>query len=330
MGFARTRQVIREIRARAPIQSGMAILLVTGASGFLGGEIVRQAGARGHEVRALVRDAAGAARLGIAPEHIFLADLDRAGRGEDLGRANSSFAGADAVIHCAAITPERPADPELSRRVNVLALESLLRAAERAGRPRWIQISSMSASPRAESVYGKTKFEADEAVRASALPWTILRPSLIHGPGERGVAARTARALRRLPVLPIVGSGEELLRPVFVGDVAAAALACVERPAAIGKTYMIGGADEVALEEFMRRLARAAGAPRPAIRIPVPLALAIARLAEAFMKNPPLTVDNVLGVKLAERVDIGAARAELEFNPLGLEEGLRRAFPPAK
>lgn len=308
----------------------MPLILITGATGFLGGEVVRQALARGHEARALVRSAEAAAALPVKKENLFLADLARLGAGDPLGDAEAAFAGIDAVIHCAAITPERPTDAGLSRRVNVDATAALLRAAERAGSPRWIQISSMSASDRAESVYGKTKFEADQAVRASALPWTILRPSVIYGPGERGVAARTARTLRRLPFLPIIGSGEEVLRPVYVSDVAEAAFAAIEREAAIGKAYMIGGADEVTLEDFMRRLATAAGASRLAIYVPIWAAMAVARAAALCMKNPPLTVDNVLGVKLAEWMDVAPARADLDFKPMGLEEGLRRTFPPRR
>src|SRR6185295_7821411 len=96
---------------------------------------------------------------------------------------------------------------------------------------RWIQISSMSAHPAMRSVYGRTKLAADDLLHREtdrAPNWTILRPSLIYGPGGGGLVDKTTRLLKKLPVIPMVGSGRELLRPVYVTDVADAALACLE------------------------------------------------------------------------------------------------------
>ncbi|MCL5269792.1 MAG: NAD-dependent epimerase/dehydratase family protein, partial [bacterium] len=125
------------------------------------------------------------------------------------------LAGGEAVIHGAGVTAEGTPDEALSRRVNVEGAAALFEAARRAGVSRWIQISSMSAHPASTSVYGRTKLAADEFLRRSAPPprWTILRPSLIYGPGDQGLVAKTLRILRKLPVLPMVGSGRELLRP---------------------------------------------------------------------------------------------------------------------
>ena len=132
--------------------------------------------------------------------------------------------------------------------------------------------------------------------------------------------------MRKLPVMPVVGSGRELMRPVYVADAASAALDCLENPATIGKTYMIGGRDEISLNEFLAKLGAAAGARRPAIHLPIPVALLIARALGLITKNPPLTVDNVLGVKQVQRVEIGPAQADFGFDPIGFAEGLKRTF----
>ena len=298
--------------------------LVTGAAGFLGGCVATMAAERGLDVRALVRRTSGVSALAHLPARsIYYGDMtDRASLAE-------AADGVEAVVHCAAATPDRPSDLEASRAVNVIGTRDLIEAAAASGlRPRWVQISSMSAHRNSSSPYGVTKLEAESVVCSSTLPWTILRPSVIYGPGEKGLVAKTVRLIRRLPVMPIVGPGTQLLRPVYVADVGGAALDCLERMGTIGKTYMIGGRDEVTFDEFMRRLAVAAGVKRPRVHIPILLAMGIARTLAAVMKNPPLTVDNVLGVMQARRVDIAPAVEDFQFGPMGLEEGLKLTFAP--
>ena len=297
-------------------------LLITGAAGFLGGEVVRLALERGHAVRAMVQSATGAESLGLARDRVFPIDL---GSDTDLAPA---VEGIEGVIHCAAITSARAPDEDLSRRVNIEGTRRLLTAANAAGVRRWVQISSMSAHPNSTSVYGRTKLGADEAIRASTPPprWTILQPSLIYGPGRKGLVAKTLSLMQRLPVIPIVGSGREPIRPVYVTDVADAALHCLADEVVIGKTYMLGGADEVTLKEFMRRLVRGSGLRRPTLPIPLWICLILAKLGALAVKSPPLTTDNVLGVREARRVDIGAAQRDWGFHPIGLDEGLRRTL----
>lgn len=296
--------------------------LVTGAAGFLGSRIVALALERGHEVRALVRPSSDVSALAAFPPQIL-----RFGDMTDRASLAKAAEGVETVVHCAAAVSTAAHDLELSRTTNVVGTRDLLEAAAATGlRPRWVQISSMSAHPGTSSVYGVTKLEADSVVTSSRLPWTILRPSIIYGPGEKGLVAKTVRIMRKLPIMPIVGPGTELLRPVYVDDVANAVLDCIERSNTIGNTYMIGGPDEVTFNEFMMRLGKAAGVKRPRVHIPIPLAMGIARTLAAVMKNPPLTVDNVLGVMQAQRVDIDPAVRDFQFSPMGLEEGLKLTF----
>jgi nucleoside-diphosphate-sugar epimerase len=303
-------------------------ILVTGAAGFLGTEIVRMATERGHGIRSLIRSASQRPllQLGITQKpdfEVFISDL---GQVEDLSGA---VEGIDGIIHCAAVTSEGTPDEELSRRVNIEGTRHLLEAAQAAGVRRWVQISSMSAHPASTSVYGRTKLGADEVLRDSPSgqpEWVLLRPSLIYGPGGKGLVAKTVGLMKRLPVLPIVGSGREPIRPVYVADVASAALRCLEVEGVGGRTYQIGGADEVTLNDFMARLARSRGLRRPLVHLPIWISLTLAKLLAVCLKTPPLTVDNVLGVRQALRVDISGAQHDWGYDPLGLDEGLRRTF----
>lgn len=297
-------------------------ILVTGAAGFLGSAMVRRSVGRGHETWGLVRSVKAAGELGVPREHLIEGSLP------EICDDPRLVEGMDGVIHCAAVTSAQATDSERSQRVNVEGTRRLLAAAHRAGVARWVQISSMSAHAASTSVYGRTKLQADEILRQSTPPpqWTILRPSLIYGPGERGLVAKTLKIMKKLPVLPIIGSGRELIRPVFVDDVADAALDCLNAPATVGQTYMIGGAQEVTLNEFMKQLGERGGVRRPLFHLPIFASMTLARAAGMLVKNPPLTVDNVLGVREARRVDQEPAQRDWGYAPLGLDEGLTRTF----
>lgn len=299
-------------------------ILVTGAGGFLGSETVRQALAAGHWVRGMVQRRPEHGALPLPDDQIVVCDLGAPG---DL---TAAVEGIDAVIHCAAVTSSAGAvNAERSRRVNVEGTRLLLDAARQAGVRRWIQISSMSAHPASTSVYGTTKLAADELLRKgpATLPaWTILRPSLIYGPGRQGLVTKTLGLARKLPVLPMLGAGQELLRPVLASDVALGALRCLELPVTEGKTYILGGADEVTLDAFMRRLLACAGLRRPVLHLPLPVCMGLAMFFSKLVKNPPITVDNVLGVREVQPTDHRPAVEQWGWSPQGLTEGLRQTF----
>ena len=232
------------------------------------------------------------------------------------------------MIHCAGITPTGRVDARRSQAVNVEATAGLYAAAGRAGVARWVQISSMSAHAGSSSVYGRTKFAADQALRAGpGVPaWVILRPSLIYGPGAKGLLGETLQRLRALPFIPIVGEGKTPLRPIHVDDVAQAALCALSAPEATGRSLMLGGADEVTLDRFFLELCEIAGLRRQLIHLPLRLALPLARILEKLLSHPPLNVDNVLGIQEAQRVEIEEAVKVFGLKPRSLSVGLREAL----
>jgi NADH dehydrogenase len=283
---------------------------------------VRAALARGDEVHALARDPEPVRALGLAEAAIHCCDLNQPTGLDD------AMAGIEGVIHCAAVTSTGRTDRALSRKVNVEGTGALLAAAHRNGVRRWVQISSMTAHPASTSAYGTSKREADDLLRAAAPPpaWTILRPSLIYGPGTLGLVAKTVALARKLPVLPVLGSGRGTMKPVHVDDLAAGALAVLTLPATEGKSYMLGGKDEITVDGFMRRLLEAEGLRRPVVHLPLPMCMMLARSFAFLVKKPPITVDNVLGVKETPPVDDASARREWNWAPRGLDEGLADTF----
>jgi len=293
-------------------------VLVTGANGFVGSAICRALIASGRETFALVRESADTGLLPSAARVVH----GEFHNPKSISRALNE-AKPECIVHAAAVVSMGKPDLDLSMRINVEGLKTFLAAADSAGVRRWIQISSMSAHEHNKSVYGGTKWLADEALRGSTMEWTILRPSIIYGPQRRGIFHKLTGLLRKLPVVPIVGPGKEDMRPVHVDDVAGAVIASLDRPASVGGSYMLGCTEEMTCRDFFRETARQVRGSEPRL-LPLPLWMCriIAVVGEAVLPSPPITLDNVEGVTRAQRVDLTGAIRDLGFTPRPFREGL--------
>jgi NADH dehydrogenase len=294
------------------------MILITGASGFLGRRLIQLARQQGRDVRALVRRPTP--DLDLPAECLCQGDVS------EPATLVAAVAGVKAVIHAAATTSETAPDEALSRRTNVDGTRNLLEACRSAGVKRWVQISSLSANSKNNSVYGRTKFAADEEVRRCALDWTILQPGTIFGSGARGLFAKIVRLTSGLPLIPVLGSGKQSMRPIHVDDAAGAALACLDQPATFGRTYALGCRDAITFNDFLRGVARAQGKRKWLFHIPLWFCFPIARVLGLLLKNPPVTVDNLVGIKQMSAPDISAAQKDFGFAPLTFAEGLALTF----
>jgi nucleoside-diphosphate-sugar epimerase len=163
-------------------------------------------------------------------------------------------------------------------------------------------------------------------VRRSRLRWTILQPGTIYGPGSRGLFAKMVRLTNALPAVPVIGPGTQLMRPVHVDDVAAATMVCLDHEAAVGNAYALGGRDAIPFNDFLRGILQAQGKRKPLVHIPLSVCFPIARVLSFFLKNPPVTVDNLVGLRQMTAPDIAAAERDFGFAPRTLAEGLHQTF----
>lgn len=288
-------------------------ILITGAGGFIGAALVGGALARAHTVNALVhKTAPNDERV-----HIYQGDVTQP------KSLVAALEGCQAVIHAAAVTSQRHPGWEESRAVNVTGTANLIQVCQQKGVRRFLYVSSMSAFPDNPTPYGKTKYESEQVVIASGLDWTIVRPSIVYGPGDQGVFAKLASQIRALPVIPVIGSGRTPQRPVHVADVAWALLECLNHARTIGKTYMLGGRDPMTYKAFVCAVAQAQGKNPRCVHLPVSVAMCIAKLMKLALSNPPLTPDNVMGLVMAKEVDQTLAEQELGYAPRGFAEGLK-------
>ncbi len=252
-------------------------IFVTGASGFVGGALVDELLARDYEVNALVH------RRKINLDDRRVKNIE--GGLFDARVLEESMKGCAAVIHLVGIIMEKPRAGITFERIHFEGAKNVVDAAKRAGVRRYVHMSALGARPDAVSEYHKTKFRAEEYVRASGLDWTIFRPSLIHGPKGEFMQMEAQWARHRapapiffMPVMPYFGGAKAgKLQPVYVGDVARAFVDALQKPDTLGEVYLLGGNEVVTWPELHQTLAQAVvGHKRLVASMPVPMAKALA------------------------------------------------------
>ena len=241
----------------------------------------------------------------------------------DFASLAEALDGCGGVIHLAAAADV--SDPKLNHLTNVEGVANLIMACEAAIATRVVFVSSNCAIRKYRDAYGMTKREGEKLFEASSLEVTVLRPTMIYGSGSKEFAT-FVNAVRRLPLVPLIGPGIYHIQPSFVGDAVPAILAAFERPAAVSKFYDIAGPESVTLNDFTQKVADALGRRARVLHLPSSICLLAARGMGAVLKHPPITVDQVMAFLQDTEADIAPARNELGFLPRGLEEGLRLAL----
>lgn len=299
------------------MQVSDGIILVTGSTGFLGGHLVPWLRARGSRVRALVRDPARAGPLEACGAELSVGDVTAPAT---LERAAQ---GVGAIVHMAAVADS--SDPALNEAINVGGTAAMAEAAVRAGVTRFVNVSTTCAGRRLRDTYGETKLRAERSLDASALQVTHLRPTMIYGQGSKEWEL-FARIVRRLPTVPIPGTGRSILRPVYVDDVLDLIGRVLDNDAAIGRTYDVAGPAPIGASELVELVGRAQGVRRRAVAFPSGPAVFAARVLGRVWERPVMNVDQVMAFLQDTIVDIQPARSELGWDPRPLEEGLAELF----
>ena len=292
------------------------MILVTGASGFVGRHVVRQLAGDGPPVRAMVRDARGAAALEGVPCELVRGDVT------DPASLRAAARGVRTIVHLVAIIEGSPATFE---RVMAAGTGNLVEAARESGVRRIVLMSALGTGPGATVPYFRAKWAAEQTVAGCGIEGVILRPTFIFG-ADGGALPRFVRIARLSPVTPVIGPGTQRLQPIWIDDVVRAVRLVVEGERANGPIEL-GGPETVTWNEMWRRLKVALGTRRPALNIPFWLARGPAALLER-LPSPPLTRDQLRMLEGPDNVvsDGGESMRRLGLGPLvGLDEQLRRA-----
>jgi NADH dehydrogenase len=288
-------------------------IVVVGGSGFIGRYVVKRLAERGAVVVAVSRHASEALFLKPFGDvgQVALIDADLT----DEARLAAALSGAEAVISSVGILYERG-----RQRFDVVHHQGparLARLAAQAGAKHLVHVSAIGADPQAPAAYARSKAAGEAAVKAAFPAATILRPSLVFGP-EDDFFNRFGAMACLLPALPLIGGGTTRFQPVYVGDVADAAVAALERADAQGKTYELGGPKAYSFRELMELLLAEIGRKRMLVNLPYGLASFEARFLEC-LPVPPLTRDQVKLLQRDTVVSPGAlGLADLGITPTAL------------
>jgi len=259
---------------------------VIGGSGFLGHQVVRRLAEAGYRIRVTSRKPALAVSLkplgGVGQIAVVRADI----RNEaDLAAAIDR---AEIVVNLVGIL--KPSGGRTFEAIHVEGAARVAKLAAKAGVRRLIHVSAIGADAAARSAYARSKGQGEAAVRTAFPRATILRPSVMFGPGD-GFFNRFASLMRlsRL-VFPLFGGGATKFQPVFVGDVADAVANALANETTCGRTYELGGPAVYSLKDILALIARLTDRKRTFVPIPFFL-LDIAAALTGWLPFAPVTLD---------------------------------------
>jgi NADH dehydrogenase len=284
------------------------LITIFGGAGFIGRYLVQELALRGWRIRVISRTP------GLCGHMQPLGDVGQVvvqtADTKDEAALARLLQGSDAVVNLIGILYET--SQQTFEEVHGALPGRIARAAAKAGVERMVQMSAIGADISSSSAYARSKAKGETAVREALDHAVIVRPSIVVGP-EDDFFNRFAAMARMSPALPLIGGGKTRFQPVYVGDVAEAIVACLEKGDVVGKTFHLGGPKVYTFKELLRYLLEVIRRKRVLINLPWGVAATQARFLE-LLPVPPLTRDQVELLKVDNVVDEG----ELTLDDLGI------------
>ncbi len=313
-------------------------ILITGGTGFTGHNLAKRLMQDGHEVRLLVRSSS---RVTLEP-HPFLELCE--GDIRDPEAVDKAVAGVQKIFNLAAMYRTASSVDQDYRDIHVEGTRHLLEAATKYGVERFVHCSTVGVhgdvkvppateeSPYAPGdIYQQTKLEGELLAREYAarhgLALSVIRPTAIYGPGDMRLLKLFKLAIKS--ITPIIGSGKIYYHMVYIDDLVEGFILASEAEAAVGQVFIIGGEENMILDDLLTTISRLTGRPEKKIHIPaLPFQLAgslCEKICIPLGMEPPIYRRRVDFFTKSRYFDIGKAKRLLGYAPkFGLREGLRR------
>lgn len=288
-------------------------IFITGGTGFVGSAIRAQL--KDRTVRLLVRDREQAERLRGPNVETVVGDITRPETLKD------KIDGCEAVIHLVAIIAEEGGATfdGIIRQGTV----NVVQEARSAGVSRFLHMSAMGTRNDPRYGYFEAKWQAEQAVINSGIPWTIFRPSVIFGPGDEFINT-LAKLVKAAPVIPVVGTGKSKFQPVSVSEVATAFVRALDDPSTEGHIYDLGGGKIYEYEDMLAVIAAKLGMKKPMVKVPVALMKPVVSLSKPLPKalRPPVTSEQLKMLSIDNCSKDSATEMLIGRPALRLEDGI--------
>jgi uncharacterized protein YbjT (DUF2867 family) len=277
-------------------------IFVTGGTGFTGGHLLKALRSHPFQVRCLVRNPAKVALLDKAVE-------PWEGNLEDRSSLRAGMKGCDVLLNVASL--------------GFGHAEDIVQAAGEAGVSRGVFVSTTSVFTKLNVPSKKVRMAAEELIRGSGMEYTILRPTMIYGsPADRNIS-RLIRFLDHWPAIPIFGSGQFPLQPVYVADVAVALVQSLLSPSAIRKAYNISGGTSLTYNAMIDTICQELGRKVIKIHLPARPVITLLRWVERFSRRLPVKAEQIERLNEDKSFSHADASRDFGYAPRAFREGIR-------
>ncbi len=320
-------------------------VLLTGATGFIGSATAHLLFRSGYTIHLIVRPSSNLSRIKDILHHCHLHKIDLT----DHKSVEELFSKIkiDYIFHIAGVIRGRYSNWEVFHNTNVETTRNLLQFAP-PDLQKFLYVSTVHTlglqhdisrlplteeSPYApDSLYARSKQEAEELVKKSGRPYVILRPAIVYGPGDRnGFVTKLIKMIEKSHTLLIPGNGENFLHLVYITDLVKGFLQALESSQAINKTYILAGSEPIKLDTLIKKIASLLEKQRSIRYIPLWPAVMASRLIELIFKllpgRPFITEAQLLTVSGNRFFSSAKAAQELGYHPeVMYHDGLKKTI----
>jgi nucleoside-diphosphate-sugar epimerase len=287
------------------------MVLLIGATGFLGPPVLKKLLKKGYEVNCLIRtssdkfDLLNAAKL--AGKKILLST----GTLESGDSIISAIKKADSVIYMIDLK-------------HTHLLETFLNTVRRTGVKRVVFISSTTVLLPLESKIKNQKINSENLIKNSGLDYTILRPSMIYGSKDDINFSKMIRFIKKKGFFTTFGNGNNLIQPIYIEDVAEAAANVLDNKKTYGKIYNIAGKNPLKYNDMLDIIRSKLKMRFKVIKLPIKLSKFLISIYAKISKNPSLTPDQIERMGIDKAYSYQKARADFNFSPVSFENGIEK------
>jgi len=288
------------------------MILITGATGYIGRHLVSRLAAQGQRPRCLVRDTQRAATI-LPTDNVEFVQ----GSTTQPASLGVAMQGVETIVHAAFLTADRKQSASNHyQETNVQGTANVIKAAQDAGIKRIIEMSGLGTKPDKPGSYMQGRYLAEKMLKESGLDWTIIQPSVLFGkdaPFIKGLSDLICTA----PVVPLIGGGNIIFQPIYVEDVVTVVIKVLEDPArTTDKTYTIGGPEYYSFTQIIDALLHAMHKTRIKVYAPMPLVGIGAAVMEAVLPKPPLTSAAMTLFSFDNTTDLDSVERDFGFKPM--------------